>query len=317
MNPINELRLPRMGIGCAYLTAGSLTHYDQRLIQAMVEEGAYHFDVAPQYGLGTAEKVLGEAISSFRNEVSITTKAGIVRPNVPNWKILLRALLAPVRDVARKYRKNSNLQSMNVERNLNFEPAFILHSLEDSLKNLKTDRVEIFLLHMVTLEDITEELIQALEAQKRQGKILAFGLATERSETEKILEKWPNTFDVIQHSWSVLDEPLLATDKFRITHRALARAMSPLHNLIVDDQLFKQRLSNYCDVDFSNPSILSQALLGAALFENQNGLILAASHSIQRSKENLRVAKDPATIEMGRSLIQALRKESNLPMPKL
>src|SRR5690606_2565369 len=149
-----------------------------------------------------------------------------------------------------------------------------------------TDRVEMFLLHMVTLEDITEELIQVLKDQKQQGKILAFGLATDRLETERILEKWPATFDVIQHSWSVLDEPLQETNNFRITHRALARAMSPLQSLIIHDELFKQRLSNHCDIDFSDPSMLSQALLGAALFENRNGLILAASHSIQRSKEN-------------------------------
>lgn len=308
-----------IGIGCAYLTAGSLTKYDERLINAVIDEGALHFDVAPQYGLGTAEKVLGRAVGKRRREVSITTKVGIIRPYIAPWKLTLRGLLEPIRSSLRQYRQNQNSKiGSNVERNLNFEPSYIEKSINESLSYLKTDFVDTYLLHMPRLHDINDEVIYQLQKIKQAGKTNAIGLATDREETKKILERWPDIFDVVQYSWSILDIPLdeRIESPFLITHRALSRAYLPLVGWLHENPELQLKLSKSCDADLSKSSVLSQALIGAAMVENAKGQILIASHSIERNIANIRIAKDHQTKILGERLLNALRVEQGLPLPK-
>lgn len=59
--PNGLLSTSQVGVGCAYLTEG-FGMEEARVIDAAYEAGARHFDVAPQYGMGTAEKVLGFAL---------------------------------------------------------------------------------------------------------------------------------------------------------------------------------------------------------------------------------------------------------------
>jgi len=133
------------------LTAGSLTKYETRLIGAAYEAGARHFDVAPQYGLGTAERVLGKALKGKRDNVTITSKAGIMRPYVPNYKLTARALLSPVRSKLRELNKFSVTGGIHrltgTKRRLDFSSVAINSSLNSSLAHLGTDYVDVFMLH--------------------------------------------------------------------------------------------------------------------------------------------------------------------------
>ena len=315
---INDLiKKSPLGIGCAYLTAGSLTKYDERLIRSVMEAGATHFDVAPQYGLGTAESVLGKALKGHREKVSIATKVGIMRPYVANYKLILRSLIGPLRNKIRNLNQNKNINlDFKVERNLNFDPTYIRSSLEESLKKLGTDYVNMYMLHMPRLIDITEEVIYTLQELKKNGKVQSIGLATDRNETKIILECWPQIFDVVQYSWSVLDESIEKKDSspYLITHRALSRAYEPLWGWLEKDQEMRNYLTHVCGADFYDPNILSKALLGAALVENENGQILVASRSIARNLQNIEAVKDPHTKVLGQHLINALAGQKDLPL---
>jgi len=312
-------RRSHIGIGCAYLTAGSPTRHDERLIAAVLDAGARHFDVAPQYGLGTAEAVLGRALRGRRDEVTIATKVGILRPQVPAWKLSARALAAPVRSFLRARGRVPETTVFGGLRQLDHSPARIVASLEESLRFLRTDRVDLFLLHMPKRFDVTEEVVSALQAHKKVGKVLAIGLATDRDETALILRDWPNTFDVVQYSWSALDTQLpssAGTEPFRITHRAIARALGPISEWYAGDGQRLRRLSETCGADMANPAILSQALIGAAMVANAGGVILVASRSIARSCQNVRVAMAPETLRLGRVFLVALGRETDLPEPR-
>lgn len=170
--PLNKIRnAGPIGIGCAYLTSGSLTRHDDRLIQAALDAGARHFDVAPSYGLGTAEYVLGRAVSSLRDDVTIVTKAGSVRPVVPRAKLVARSLLGPIR----KKMRGTALSQMAVkvaspDRVFNFDPDFVRSSLEGSLRALDTGYVDAFLLHMPRREHITDELLKVVCDARRLRK---------------------------------------------------------------------------------------------------------------------------------------------------
>jgi predicted oxidoreductase len=285
----------------------------------VLDAGARHFDVAPQYGLGTAEAVLGRALRGRRDEVTIATKVGILRPQVPIWKLSARTLVSPVRTFLRARRWVPEPTVFGGLRQLDHSPAQIIASLEESLRFLRTDRVDLFLLHMPRRSDVTEEVVNTLQVQKSAGKALAIGLATDRDETTLILQDWPNTFDAVQYSWSALDAQLLpaaGAEPFLITHRAIARAFCPLSEWCAAYRQRIQRLSKACAADMANPAILSQTLIGAAMAANTEGMVLVASRSIVRSCQNVKAALAPETLRLGSNFLAALKHEPNLPEPR-
>lgn len=302
-----------IGVGCAYLTAGSITRYDERIIRTAFDEGARHFDVAPQYGLGTAERVLGAALKSVRDSATITTKVGITRPSVSRKMLALRSALGPIRGLLRRRAGTAFAPA----RQLNFQPDYILRSVEDSLRQLQTDRIDALLLHMPQPSDINEDVIRTLTNLRQQGKALAVGLATSRENTTNILAAWPRVFDLVQFSWSVLDAPLSPDDAtFRITHQSLARAFVPMREWFAADPDTCRRISALADCDLSDSIVLSRALLGAALAQNSNGIVLVASRSIERTLQNIRDGLNPVTIDLGLRLTKALEAEVHRPHSK-
>src|SRR5262245_32083549 len=85
--PLPEISLfgrttTRIGLGCGRLIGGTSFRTSARLVEAALELGIRHFDVAPSYGLGTAEDVLGAVPGGVR-DVTVTTKIGAPRPANP------------------------------------------------------------------------------------------------------------------------------------------------------------------------------------------------------------------------------------------
>lgn len=307
-----------IGIGCAYLAAGSLTRYNDRLIDAAFDAGARHFDVAPLYGLGTAEYILGRALRGRRDAVTIVTKVGLMRPNVTSYKLVARSLLGPARKMIRGTRvSQSIIQATTTKLVLNFAPDYVQQSLEASLGALRTDYVDGFLLHMVTLEDLTDTLINALQALKTTGKTRTIGLATSRTETQRICARHPDLFDVVQFSWSALEPQLTHnSNAYRIIHRALMRSFDPLRQWFVQNPAACAAVSNACAADVKNPHVLVQCLVGAALVENKGGTVLVASRSIERTTSNIHMALDPKTTVLGAKFLSALRDQVAPPKVK-
>ncbi len=317
--PNSHIETSDIGIGCAYLTAGGLTGYETRLIDTAFEAGARHFDVAPQYGLGTAEKVLGRALKGKRECVTITTKAGIKRPHVPIYKLTARALLKPVRTKLRA--KGDVLHSQivrkitKIPRELDFSCESVETSLISSLRQLGTDYVDVFLLHMVEPENVTEDLVSTLVKLKASGKARSIGLATDRESSRKIIRDNPGVIDCVQYSWCVLDPRL--TDEigspFRITHRALMRALMPLSKFLKETPSALDMLNTATNVDLGNRDVLARALVGASLVENDGGISLIASRSIKRTYNNVMMALDPETRRIGRAFLESIMHIPQLP----
>jgi aryl-alcohol dehydrogenase-like predicted oxidoreductase len=308
---MDDFRLPggtiatsRVGVGCAYLTEGFSRDQDRPVIDAAFDAGARHFDVAPSYGMGTAEGVLGRALAGRRHQVTIATKVGIARTEAGRGRLLLRALLAPTRTLRRK----AGL-SISAPRRLDFSPDYVAAMLEGSLRRLQTDYVDAYLLHEVTPDLISPGLLELLAARKAAGQIRSIGLATSLEHASTIVATWPGVFDIVQHSWSALDEPLGPLQQFRITHRAIMRAFAPLRTWLATDTAAARRLSAATSHDVSEPAALSALLLGAAAAANSRGVVLVASRSARRTQANVAAAHNPAIIDAGRRLSAALAAE--------
>ncbi|MBZ4023027.1 hypothetical protein CKO11_11205 [Rhodobacter sp. TJ_12] len=310
----------KIGVGCAYLTAGSPTRHDHRLIHAAFEAGARHFDVAPMYGMGTAERVLGAALAKRRAQVTITTKAGLPGRPAPGYKLIARALAAPIRDKIRHSRVQQSWQNtasadIPVARPKgDFAPDSIRRSLENSLRALRTDWVDVLALHEARPEDITDDLIQLLLDAKAAGKIRALGIASTRADGQHILAQWPNVFEVVQFSLSALDAPIPAADfpAFRITHRSLMPAFHKLSAAMAQDPALGRRLSQTAEADLTAPETLARGLIGAAQALNPEGITLVASHSIARTRQNVQDGLAPDTALLGTRVLAALAQHGRV-----
>lgn len=297
---------PGLGFGGAYLVGALHAHASRRLVDVAFERGVRHFDVAPSYGLGTAEAVLGSALHKRRDAVTITTKVGLPGARLSLPKLLLRSAAAPLRARFPSLGRGAPGPAAGAApaaaspRQARFDLGFVRGSVEESLRRLRTDHVDVLLLHEAWPEDVTEELVRYLEDGRAAGRFRAIGIGSDRGHNQAIVARWPGVFDVVQHSWSVLDRaaPAFADDVLTITHRAVMGALQPLRARLAD-QAFCRAGSEATGTDLADPRRLAPLLLGAALAANPAGLALIGSRSQGRLLESLAILDDPGAIAAG------------------
>ncbi len=157
-----------------------------RTIRAAVDGGINLMDTAPVYGFGHSEEVIGTALAGLRDKVLLSTKCGLV------WD---------ERDGTVFYEKDG----VTVKKNLS--PASIRKELEDSLKRLKTDRIDIYLTHWQSLPPYytpIEETMRTLTDLKKQGKIRAIGASNVTPEQIGQYMDFGD-LDIVQEKYSILD----------------------------------------------------------------------------------------------------------------
>jgi aryl-alcohol dehydrogenase-like predicted oxidoreductase len=145
------LRLSRVGLG-TWAMGGSWWGPSDRqesytTIRKAIDLGITTFDTAPIYGLGVSEEVLGQAIkdSGCRDRVVLATKAGLEWTN-------------------NKVVRNSSLPRLAQE-------------LEDSLRRLQTDVIDLYQIHWPDPLEPIEETAAFLGQLLQQGKIRAIGVS--------------------------------------------------------------------------------------------------------------------------------------------
>lgn len=119
------------------------------ILRAAYDRGITFFDCAEAYGPHENERILGEAIQSFRDKVVITSKFG--------WDI----------DLVTGVRRPG----------LNSKPDHIKLAVEGSLKRLRTDRIDLLYQHRVDPEVPIEDVAGAVKELMDQGKVLNWGLS--------------------------------------------------------------------------------------------------------------------------------------------
>lgn len=178
------LKLPAVSLGLWH-NFGDNANYENmcRMCFTAFDLGITHFDLANNYGpeAGSAEKnfgrILRENLLRYRDELLISTKAGYYM-----WQ-------GPYGDLgSRKY---------------------LLSSLDQSLKRMGLDYVDIFYHHRMTPETPLEETMGALDTAVKSGKALYAGLSNYDGETMKraadILTELKCPFIINQNSYSILN----------------------------------------------------------------------------------------------------------------
>ena len=149
---IKDLNASAVGFGCWAIggTWNNVSDDESILsIKAAIETGINFFDVAPVYGKGHAETVLGKALQGEkRDEIIIATKCGLP------WS----------QDDRRKTRKD-------------LTKASIFKEIDDSLARLQTDYIDLYQVHWPDPNTPISETTEALAELKKQGKIRHVGVS--------------------------------------------------------------------------------------------------------------------------------------------
>jgi len=152
------LTVSRIGFGCAQLGSkhGGYTTLAQAqyAIEAAIDGGINYFDAADVYGERNAEKWLGQILQKHRDRVIIGTKAGLTG-----------------------------------DGRFNGSPVHLNRCLENSLRLLKTDHVDIFFLHRQDPQVPIAESLEAIADCVRQGKVRCAGVSNLDTGAIDCLEK--------------------------------------------------------------------------------------------------------------------------------
>ncbi|MCQ4259201.1 aldo/keto reductase [Stutzerimonas stutzeri] len=147
--PVSRIGLGTWAIG-GWMWGGADDDRSVTTIRSALDRGINLIDTAPVYGFGHSEEVVGKALEGVRDQAVIATKVAL------DWS-------------EGGPRRNST-------------PARIRQEVEDSLRRLRTDRIDLYQVHwpdpLVPIEDTAAEL----EKLRQEGKILAIGVSNYSTE---------------------------------------------------------------------------------------------------------------------------------------
>lgn len=213
------LRLPAVSLGLwQNFGYGSSFANAEKMIRTAFDLGITHFDLANNYGHpynGSAEenfgRILDNGLKAYRDEMVISTKAGYEMWAGPYGD----------RNGSRKY---------------------LIASLDQSLKRLNLDYVDIFYHHIADPETPIEETALALDSLAKQGKALYIGISNynreQTSEILKIFRELKTPFIVNQPSYSMLNRWIEdnALDKLAEEEGFGLAVFSPLYQGLLTDR---------------------------------------------------------------------------------
>lgn len=173
-------QLSAVGLGCWGFSGGtSWTNGDDQqsiaTVHKAIDLGINFFDVAPIYGRGHAEEVLGKAIQSKRQNVFLASKCGMRWDEQDNVTL----------DLTRKS---------------------IFEEIDISLKRLNTDYIDLYQMHWPDPETPIEESLEALLELRKQGKIRYIGLTNfslkdmETAQSLNALDCAQGLYNLLEHN---------------------------------------------------------------------------------------------------------------------
>lgn len=293
----------QLGFGGTVLKGGPGRQENLRLLNIAYDAGFRHFDVAPSYGLGVAEGVLSEFIHEVRQSVTVTTKVGLPRPRNANTLAQLRAMVRPFLSFAPALRRyvGRSVQHLSGSASTRFDLAHLQSSFEESLRELRTDYVDVLLLHEITPSEVSDDLRRYLQDIVAKGMVRTCGIGSYRHEAEATVRACPELASIMQTSWTVGDDQLDLSphDPFIVTHSAV-RPLSALRALLSANHNVRQAISEKVGVDVGDPERLASLMLAAALSNNERGIVLVSSTRPDRLVRHATLSGDQAMIAAGR-----------------
>ena len=287
-----------IGFGCNALLGPKSRREGLMLLGEAYDAGIRHFDVARAYSSGDAEGVVGEFLGGRRDRVTITTKFGLQPPSGGlsrmRWiKSVARGLMRLSPGIRKRLGAHS---ARRIEPNA-FSVAQARSSFETSLAALKTDHVELLLLHEADASHCSPELAAYLADETSAGRIAAFGVGSRFDRLRDIARDRPDFAAVFQFENSALrrNRETLAPPPttFTITHGAIGSSMPALRAYLDARPDVARRWSDALGLDLTDSAnTLAPLMLAYAQHANPGGIVLFSSTRREAIKANLRAIAD-------------------------
>lgn len=293
----------RLGFGCAGLMQSPSRRHRQRLLAEAYDRGLRHFDVARMYGLGAAEGEVGRFADGRRDRIAIVTKFGIE----PAGSVgRLAVLQAPVRAALARFpalRAALRRREGAFHQPRRYDSATARKSLETSLRELRTDYVDAFLIHGAGPGDAIDMdgLAETLEDLRVAGLVRAWGIAGERQASARLVEG-VDPHPVLQIRDSIFEPfPAAGQERPPITFGILSGALSRVVEHIASSEGRRAEWSEAVGEDCGSPEVLASLLLRDALLRNPAGAVLFSTTRPERialasAAEDLLRDGDPAPV---------------------
>ncbi len=170
------IEVPVVGVGCNNFGGRTDAARSERVIQAALDEGVAFFDTADIYSSGRSEEILGRALRKRRDRAVIATKFG---------------------------------GSMGSPERSGGSRRWITEAVEDSLRRLDTDHIDLYQHHFFDAATPLEETLEALDELVRAGKVRAIGCSNydgaQVEEAHRIAsERGWATYVTAQNEYSLL-----------------------------------------------------------------------------------------------------------------
>ena len=220
------------------------------LMNSCIETGITTFDHADIYGGYTTEAAFGNAFGESRidrNTIQLISKCGIQLPsNNRNTKI----------------------------HHYDYSKSHIIWSAEQSLKNLKTDYLDLLLLHRPSPLMQVDEIAEAIEKLKSEGKILDFGVSNfTPSQTDLIQTKIKVNYNQIEFSATHFEPMLDGSLDYMQTHKIKPLCWSPMGSVFKKNDEKSVRVKNLATKLSSKYNVEIDVVLLAWILKHPAGIL--------------------------------------------
>jgi aryl-alcohol dehydrogenase-like predicted oxidoreductase len=189
-----------LGLGCAAMLGRAGRRESLAALGAAYDVGINFYDTARSYGYGACEGLLGEFFAGERRKnIVLCTKFGILPGNPGGWKNRVKPLARAVLKAVPQLRGVVRKQAADQFTPGQFSVATLRSSFETSLRELKTDYVDILLMHgppANVLED--EDLLEELRRMVELGKVRLAGVSAEGQVIRSVFAKRASLLEAAQ-----------------------------------------------------------------------------------------------------------------------
>ena len=188
--PNTDLKVSEVGFGLWTVSTGWWGSYtDDQAVSMMrkaLDLGVTLFDAADTYGNGRSEELIGKAFAKDRDKIVVATKVGY------------------------DFYHFAGERKGQREIPQDFSPKFLNFAVDEALKRLGTDRIDLLQLHNIRMDQVHDESVwTALEEIKSSGKVRHYGVALGPAigwlyEGKRVVEEREPTS--IQHIYNLLEQ---------------------------------------------------------------------------------------------------------------
>lgn len=288
------IRTTRLGFGCSRLMRIVSAKGRQEVLHAAFDAGIRHFDVARMYGLGATEGELGRFLKRKRDQVIIATKFGIT----PNSAGRVLARVQVLGRLGVHYAPFVRRLLRRTPQEL-YAKQFTVHdaerSLNESLRELRTDYVDLLFLHEPSASDyIDDDLNVWLDKTRQKGKIRAFGISGEFADVLTLRDERRGLCGVAQFPSDTLNQNAdicrTRTDCAAITFGVISPAVTEIRRHFARTEECRDRWRATLGFQIEDTERLGQLMVAHALKANPSGVVLFSSTRVRRITDTATLA---------------------------